>query len=93
MPFKKKYFNDNNDDGRQKHQNADAVDTMHIFHPGAVGGVWVPFLYIQIFCKLPPDTHNLILIVNCKYILQQRGVKNVLLVDRRVTKIRYICRP
>jgi len=42
---------------------------MHVFYPGAVGSFWIPSFYVQIFCKLPPDTHSqvLIIIVNIDY--------------------------
>lgn len=42
---------------QQEHEDGNAVDAMHIFHPLAVRCVRVTLFYVEIFCHLPEYAH------------------------------------
>ena len=54
----KDQLDNNDDDSHQEHEDRDPVDPMHIFHPLGMRRVRIPFLDIEVFCKLSPDSHS-----------------------------------
>jgi hypothetical protein len=57
MPFKENSFDGNHNQREQEHENGNAVDTVHVFHPLAVRCVRVTLFDVEIFCYLIPDAH------------------------------------
>ena len=57
MSFKENIFDNNYNQREQEHENGNAIDAMHIFHPLAMWCVRVTFFYVEIFCYLIPDAH------------------------------------
>jgi hypothetical protein len=52
------YLNDDNNDGEQEHQQADAVNAMHVAHPPAFWRIRILFFEVEVFCDLLPYTHK-----------------------------------
>ena len=64
MPFKKQSLDDDNYQAYQEYKNAEPVDAVHIFKPLTLWRVGIALLYVQIFRKLLPDAHKLILVLD-----------------------------
>ena len=48
----------NKDQPQQEHKNGDPVNPMHIPHPLRVRCIRIPFLDVEVFRYLSPDSHN-----------------------------------
>jgi hypothetical protein len=46
-------FDGKNDQTKNEHENADAVDAMHVLHKPCFGPVRIRFFNVEIFCYLP----------------------------------------
>jgi hypothetical protein len=58
MTFEKNCPDDYKDQPQQKNKNRKPVNPMHIPHPLRVRVFGIPFLDIEVFFDLSPDTHN-----------------------------------
>jgi hypothetical protein len=56
MPEEK--FDGKNDQTKDKHENTDAVDAMHVFHKPGFWTVRIRFFDVEIFRYLPEYTHK-----------------------------------
>ena len=56
--FEEYQFDKQEDERKEKHQDGNPVDPMHILEPGSLRCIRVLFLDIQIFCYLTHDAHN-----------------------------------
>ena len=54
----KDHFHENDDQCNQEHEQRNAVNTVHIAHPLAMGRLWVALFYIKIFRQLSPKSHG-----------------------------------
>ena len=54
-------FNSQDDQAKNKDQQADPVDAIHIPYQFILRPVWVLFFQEEIFCNLAPDSHTILL--------------------------------
>jgi hypothetical protein len=66
MPLEKYQFDYKDNDRQQEHKNRDPVDPMHVFHPLGMRRIGIPFLNVEVLCKLSPYSHNSKLLLDPK---------------------------